>query len=88
MLTDEQKGAWRGNAGILTAARERYNELTSVPKLGSDRLDRSKLLCGAYYYSQVLWNDEDMQRLVDVGRTLLSTAPIAPNCLIYVKSTA
>ena len=66
VLTDEQK-ALVTNAGILTAARERYNELTSVPKLGSDRLDRSKLLCGAYYYSQVLWNDEDMQKLVDVG---------------------
>lgn len=65
-LTDEQK-ALVPNAGILTAARERYNELTSVPKLGSDRLDRNKFIIGTYYFKSSLWTEEHMQKLVDAG---------------------
>ncbi|MBR6740353.1 MAG: hypothetical protein IKM04_04730 [Clostridia bacterium] len=84
-LSDSQRSALT-NAANLTAAREAYDALVSVPKRGT-KFDRNVLHTGVYCFRQDLWNDEGMQKLVDAGvDVILSGSPILP-FLTCVRST-
>ena len=73
-LSDSQRSALT-NAANLTAAREAYDALVSVPKRGT-KFDRNVLHTGVYCFRQDLWNDEGMQKLVDAGvDVILSGSP-------------
>ncbi len=78
-LSDSQKAALT-NAANLTAAREAYDALVSVPKRGT-KFDRNVLHTGVYRFRKDLWNDEGMQKLVDAGVDVILSGSTDPTLL-------